>query len=158
MMQRLLMALLALAIAACSGLPFNAVAPKVSVADVTIKSLGLMEQRLDVGLRISNPNDFDLTIVALEFELEVNGHPFANGLSHKATLVPAVASALLRVDTYMQSKDLIRQFKRLSQGALAAGVPYRVKGRFKTDKSSGWMPFDHGGVYGGDEKPQGKAI
>ena len=157
-MYRLLMTFLALALAACSGLPLNAVAPKVSVADVAIKSLGLMEQHLDVGLRISNPNDFELTIVALEFELEVNGHPFANGLTHQATLVPAVASTLLRVDTYMQSKDLIRQFKRLSQGALAAGVPYRVKGRFKTDKSSGWMPFDHGGVYGGDDKPQGKAI
>ena len=157
-MYRLLMTFLALALAACSGLPLNAVAPKVSVADVAIKSLGLMEQHLDVGLRISNPNDFELTIVALEFELEVNGHPFANGLTHQATLVPAVASTLLRVDTYMQSKDLIRQFKRLSQGALAAGVPYRVKGRFKTDKSSGWMPFDHGGVYGGDDKLQGKAI
>jgi LEA14-like dessication related protein len=157
MMQRLLMVFWALGLAACSGLPFNAVAPKVSVADVEIRSLGLLEQRLDVGLRISNPNDFELTIEALEFELEVNGRPFANGLSRKATRVPAVASTLLRVDTYMQSKDLIRQFRNLSPGALAAGVPYRVKGRFKTDKSSGWMPFDHGGVYGGDEKPQDKA-
>ena len=157
-MQRLLMAFLALGIAACSGLPFNAVAPKVSVADVAIKSLGLMEQHLDVGLRISNPNDFELTIVALEFELEVNGHPFAYGLARKATLIPAVASALLRVDTYVQSSDLIRQLKNMSSGVLAAGVPYRVKGRFKTDKSSRWMPFDHSGVYGGDEKPQGKAI
>jgi LEA14-like dessication related protein len=158
MRQSLLMVFLALGLAACSGLPFNAVAPKVSVADVAVKSMGLLEQRLDVGLRISNPNDFDLTIVALEFELEVNGRPFANGLSGKATLVPAMASTLLRVDTYLQSQNLIRQFKRLSPGALAAGVPYRVKGRFKTDKSSGWMPFDHGGVYGGDDKPQGKAI
>jgi LEA14-like dessication related protein len=157
-MKALLMALLALGLAACSGLPFNAVAPRVSVADVAVKRLSLLEQQLDIGLRISNPNDFELTIVALEFELEVNGRPFAHGLARKATLIPAVASALLRVDTYVQSSDLIRQLKGLSSGALAVGVPYRVKGRFKTDKSTGWTAFDHDGVYGGDEKPQGKAI
>jgi LEA14-like dessication related protein len=148
-MQRSLMAFLALAMAACSGLPFNTVAPKVNVADVAIKSLGLMEQRLDVGLRINNPNDFDLNIEALEFELEVNAHPFASGLSNQAVRVPAMASALLRVDTFLQSKNLIRQFKSLSQGALKDGVPYRVKGRIKTDRSSSWLLFDHTGVVGG---------
>jgi LEA14-like dessication related protein len=159
MLQRLLIVLFALGLAACSGLPFNAVAPKVSVADVAIKSLSLFEQRLDVGLRISNPNDFDLTIEALEFELEVNGRPFANGLSRASIRVPAVASAMLRVDAFMQSENLIQQFKTLSPGALKAGVPYRVKGRIKTDQSSSWIPFDHTGVYGnGEKKIQGKAV
>jgi LEA14-like dessication related protein len=148
-----------LGLTACSGLPWNAVAPKVSVADVAIKSLSLFEQQLDVGLRISNPNDFDLTIEALEFELEVNGHPFASGLSHTRTRVPAAASAMLRVDTFIQSKDLIQQFKSLSPDALKDGVSYRVKGRIKTDQSSRWLPFDHIGVYSGDEKKlKGKAV
>lgn len=159
MLQRLPIFLFALGLAACSGLPFNAVAPKVSVADVAIKSLSLFEQQLDVGLRISNPNEFELTIEALEFELEVNGRPFASGLSSKATRVPAMASTMLRVDTFMQSKNLIQQFKTLSPGALKDGVSYRVKGRIKTDQSSRWLPFDHTGVYGGgEEKPQGKAV
>ena len=159
MMQRVLILLFTLGLAACSGLPFNAVAPKVSVADVEVKSVGLLEQRLDVGLRISNPNDFDLTVEALEFELEVNGRPFANGLSNKVTRVPAMASAMLRVDTFMQSKALIQQFKTLSPDALREGVPYRVKGRIKTDQSSGWLLFDHAGVYGSDEKkPKIKAV
>ena len=157
MRQRLLILLFALGLAACSGLPFNAVAPKVSVTDVEIKSVGLLEQRFDVGLRISNPNDFDLTIEALEFELDVNGRPFANGLSRASTRVPAVASKMLRVDAFMQSENLIQQFKTLSPGVLKAGVPYRVKGRIKTDQSSDWLPFDHTGVYGGDKKKsQGK--
>lgn len=157
-MTRLVWVLLfSLGLAACSGLPWNAVAPKVSVADVAIKSLSLFEQQLDVGLRISNPNDFELTIEALEFELEVNGRPFASGLSSNVTRVPAMASALLRVDTFTQSKNLIQQFKRLSPDGLKDGVPYRVKGRIKTDQSSRWLPFDHTGVVGG-ETPQGKAV
>lgn len=159
MMQRLLVFLLALGLAACSGLPFNAVAPKVSVAEVDIKSLGLFEQRFDVGLRVSNPNDFDLKIEALDFELEVNGRPFAKGLSRTSTLIPAASSAMLRVDAIMQSKNLIRQIKTLPPETLKDGVPYRITGRVKTNQSSSWLPFDHTGVYGGDEKkPAGRAV
>ena len=157
-MQHLWILLVALGLAACSGLPWNAVAPKVSVAEVGIKRLGLLEQRFDVGLRVSNPNNFDLTIEALEFELEVNGHPFANGLSGTSTRVPASSSAMLRVDAFMQSENLARQFKTLTPDSLKDGVPYRIKGRIKMDKSSNWLPLDHSGVYGGDKKkPNGKA-
>lgn len=159
MLQRSFVLLLALGLAACSSLPFNAVAPKVSVADVEIRRLGLFEQRFDVGLRVSNPNDFDLKIEALDFELEVNRRPFAKGLSRLSTLIPAVSSTVMRVDAIMQSKNLIRQIKTLPPETLKDGVPYRIKGRVKTDKSSDWLPFDHSGVYGGDEqKPKGKMI
>jgi LEA14-like dessication related protein len=150
---------LALILAACSGLPFNAEPPRVGVADVTVKSLGLFEQTFDLGLRVSNPNDFDLTVEGLDFTLEVNGQPFASGVSRVSARVPAVSSAVLRVDAIMESKNLIRQFRMLPPETLAAGVPYRIKGRVRIDKASGWLPFDHAGVYGGEaKKPQGKMI
>jgi len=159
MLQRLLILLFAFGLAACSGLPFNAVAPKVSVAEVNIKRLGLFEQRFDVGLRVSNPNDFDLTIEALEFELEVNGHPFASGLSQTSTRIAATSSTLLRLDAITQSKDLIRQIEALSPESLKVGVPYRIRGRLKTDRSRNWVPFDRAGVYGRDkERPKGHAV
>lgn len=148
-----------LLLAACSGLPLNAVPPKVSIADVEVKSLGLFEQKFDVGLRVANPNDFDLRIEGLDFDLDVNGRPFASGLSRVSTLVPAASSTVLRVDAIMQSKNLIRQIKTLPPETLKEGVPYRIKGRVKTDKTSDWLPFDHAGVYGGEaKKPRGKAI
>lgn len=159
MLQRLLVLLAGLSLAACSGLPFNVAAPKVRVAEVTVKSLGLLEQRFDVGLRVSNPNDFDLTIEALDFVLEVNGRPFATGLSRVSTLIPASTTALVRVDAITQSKNLIQQFNTLPSDVLKSGVPYHVTGRVKTDKSSRWLPFDHTGVYGGEEKkPAGRAV
>lgn len=158
-MTRLLLVLCALALAACSGLPWNTLAPKVSVAEVSIKRLGWTEQHFDVGLRVSNPNDFDLRIEALEFELELNGRPFATGQSRASTLIPASASALLQVDALMQTGDLIQQIKSLPGDAWQAGVPYRIKGRVKTDRSSNWLPFDRTGVVGGEAKQaQGKAV
>jgi LEA14-like dessication related protein len=131
----------------------------VSVADVAIKSLGLLEQRFDVGLRVNNPNDFDLTVEALEFELEVNGHPFATGFSRTSTRIAATSSTLLRIDAITQSKNLIQQIQALTPESLKEGVPYRIRGRLKTDRSSRWVPFDHAGVYGGEEKkPEGRAV
>lgn len=160
MLNRFLLVGLVLALAACSGLPFNAKPPKVSVADVEIKSLGLLEQKFDVGLRVANPNDFDLKIEGLDFDLEVNGRPFATGLARVTTLIPAASSAVLRVDAIMPSKNLIRQLKTLPPETLKDGVPYRIKGRVKIDRLSDWLPFDHAGVYGGEEKKPapGKAI
>ena len=155
MLRRLFVLFLVFGLAACSGLPSNAVAPKVSVADLTIKSLGLFEQRFDIGLRVSNPNDFELTIEALDFELEVNGQPFASALSQVSTRIAATSSTLLRIDATTQSRDLIRQIQGLSPESLKAGVPYRIHGRIKTDRSSNWVPFDHAGVYGGEEKRSG---
>jgi LEA14-like dessication related protein len=157
--MRWLLVFCALALAACSGLPWNTIAPKVSVAEVSIKRLGWAEQHFDVGLQVDNPNDFDLKIEALEFELELNGRPFAKGQSPAATLIPASSSAMLRVDALMQSGDLIQQLKTLSGEAWKAGVPYRLKGRVRTDRSSRWLPFDHTGVVGGDaNKTKGKTV
>jgi LEA14-like dessication related protein len=159
MLQRLLVSLIALNLVACSSLPSNAVAPKVSVAEVDIKSLGLFELHFDVGLRVNNPNDFDLTIEALDFELELNGRAFAKGLTRTTTLIPAVSSTLVRVDAVTQSTNLMQQIKSLSPEALKRGVPYRITGRIKTDKSSAWFPFEKAGIVGGEaERPNGKAI
>jgi LEA14-like dessication related protein len=153
MLRRLLAFSLLLGLAACSSLPLNAVPPSVSVTEVGVASLGLFEQRFDVGLRVTNPNRFDLKIEALDFELEVNGHAFASGLSRVPALIPAASSSLLRVDAIMQSKDLVRQINTLSPDILKGGVPYRVRGRVKMGTPSIWLPFDHAGVYGGGEKP-----
>lgn len=148
MVYRLFVMPLLLVLAGCSALPRNAVPPEVSVAEVEVRSLGLFEQHFDVGLRIASANDFDLKIEALEFELELNGAPFLKGLSRSGTLIPAAATAIMRVDAITQSKDLLEQIRTLQAVSLKGGVPYRIKGRVKTDSSPLWLPFDHQGIYG----------
>lgn len=150
--RRMIVASVLLALAGCASLPFNAVPPRVSVAEIDVRRLGLFEQHFDLGLRLANPNDFDVKVEALEFDLEVNGRPFAKGLAHTATLIPATSSVVLRIDAITQSKNLIQQLMTLPPGVLKEGVPYRIKGRVKTDKTSRWLPFENEGVYGRSEK------
>ena len=157
MLGRLLVLLFVLGFAGCSGLPRSAVAPKVSVADVSLRHFDLFEQHFDVGLQVENPNDFDLTIEALEFELEVNGQPFAKGMSRAAALIPAAARARVQIDAVTQSNDLVRQIRTLPH-ELKEGVPYRIRGRVKTDKSPIWLPFERTGVVGGEKEPAGRSL
>lgn len=140
---------------ACTGIPFNAKAPKVSVAEVSVKRLGLFEQVFDVGLRVTNPNDFDIAIEGLEFKLEINGREFATGTAHTHTRLPAFSSAVVHVDTTTDSNKLLQQIKTLPE-ILQDGAPYRIRGRIKIDRANDWLPFDRSGVYGRDEKQKEK--
>lgn len=158
-LKRILSIVYALGLAACSGLPRDAVPPGVSVAEVEIAQLGLFEQRFDVGLRLSNPNTFELAIEAVEFDLELNGRPFARSVSRTGTRIPAGASAVMQVDAVTQSSSLVEQFRALSPEILKGGVPYRIKGRVRIERAARWLPFDHSGTYGGPaQKPRGRAI
>ena len=141
--------------AACTGIPFNAKAPKVSVDGINIKRLGLFEQVFDVGLRVNNPNDFDIAIEGLEFKLEVNGREFATGTAHTHTHVPAFSSAVVHADTATDSNKLLQQIKVLPE-ILKDGAPYRIRGRIKIDRMDDWLPFDRNGTYGGEKKKKDK--
>lgn len=147
--------LLAAVTVACTGIPFNAKAPKVSVAEVSVKRLGLFEQIFDVGLRVNNPNDFDIAIEGLEFKLDINGREFATGMAHTHTRLPAFSSAVVHVDTATQSNSLLQQLETLPE-LLHDGVPYRIRGRIKIDRVDDWWPFDRSGVYGRDKLPKEK--
>ena len=158
-MPKRVLAVAALLLAACSGLPHQDLMPRFSVAEIDVKAIGLLEQHFEVGLRLANPNDFDLGIEALEFELEVNGQPFAKGLTQANARIPATSSVVMRVDAITQSHNLIRQLIVLDPERVKQGLPYLIKGRVKTDKWVGWLPFEQKGIYGGEaKKPLGPTI
>ena len=152
MLKRLIVFLFVSGLAACAAVPRTVIAPRVSVADVEVLSLGIVEQRFDVGLRVENPNAYALEIDALTFEVEVNGRPFLRGRSRGAASVAALGVDVMRVDATTQSQDLREQFRILQTLSLADGVPYRIRGRVKAGGSPLWLPFEHAGVYGGSAK------
>ncbi len=155
MLQRALVSCLVFILAACSALTPKPLPPQVSVAAVEVKSVGVFEQRFEIMLRVTNPNAFELTIEALEFDLDVNGQPFASGLSPLPTRLVANSETDLRIEAVTRSDDLIRQLRAFAPDLLKQGLPYRIRGRVKTDRSVRWLPFDHAGVYRGERRPNG---
>jgi len=116
-------AALLLLLASCStGEPLP---PQVHVVNMQLLESSLFEQRFQVDLRIGNPNDFDLPLDGLTFDLDVNGEDFARGFSDQRVTVPRLGEARLSVVASTTLLDLVRQFKLLAErGDLA----YRLHG------------------------------
>jgi LEA14-like dessication related protein len=55
--------------ASCSTMPKDFETPRVNIADLTPKDMAIFEQRFDVKLRIQNPNNVELSINGLLFDI-----------------------------------------------------------------------------------------
>ncbi len=113
-----------LALAACTRLG-GAEPPQVHLTDIRLLPGGLLEQRFQVDLRLGNPNDFDLELDGLTFEVELNDRPFARGLSNQSVTVPRLGEAQLRVVASTTLIDVVQQMLVLGE---RSDLSYRIAG------------------------------
>ena len=112
-----------LALAACSlGEP---VPPQVRMVDLRLLESGVFEQRFQIDLRIGNPNDFDLPLDGLTFDLEVNGADFARGFSNERVTVPRLGEETVSVVATTTLLDLVQQMQLLAR---RGDLSYRLQG------------------------------
>ena len=112
----LLLATLLLGLSACAGVTEEDVLPpKVSLADVRFLDGSAFQQQLLLELRVGNPNNFDISLEGLSFSLEVNGAPFADGLSNEDVTLPRLADTRVPVTATTTLVDLVRQALLLSE-------------------------------------------
>lgn len=133
---------LALFLSACTGFS----KPTVALAGIDIASVGLLEQRFVLKLRVNNPNDFDIPVEGLDFAMELNGQPFAQGVSNTATTVPRRGEAVLEVKTSSNLAHFLRQWREVeSKGEGKGGaLDYRLKGKVRVAGYGEW-PFEQRG-------------
>lgn len=152
MSKRLLLSLGFLAsLAGCAMISGKVEPPSVHVASVSLTGATLFEQQYKLGLRLQNPNDFDLPIEALSYEIELNDKPFAKGLSNQAVTVPRYGTALLEVEGISTLGELLRQYKQLARGDLK-GLHYLIKGHVSL-QGGPKVPFDRRGEIGLPDAP-----
>ena len=115
--------------------------PDVLVTNITPLDATAFEQRLQVDLRIRNPNDFDLVVTGIDFKLNVNGNRLARGLGNKELTIPRLSDAVVSVQTSTSTFDIIRQLMSLSQ---KQDLSYDISGVLHS--KDGRLPFDNSGV------------
>lgn len=144
MRRRMLAAaiLLAVLLGGCSGLDIRQ-PPSVTLAGIEVIEANLFEQRLALKLRVLNPNNVEIPVNGLSFEVELNGEPFAKGVSDRAVRVPRLGEAVLEVTAVTGLAGILRQLQGLSRGSNDA-LPYRIKGRLVIGSSLG-IDFDERG-------------
>jgi LEA14-like dessication related protein len=118
--------------------------PSIDLADLGLGSTGLRGQELKLGIRIGNHNDFAIPLTGLSFKLEVNGRPFAEGLSNKPVTVPRLAYADMQVTGTTNRLSLVRQLMTVGD---SDRIDYRLFGTAHVGRlgQNGTMAFDRKG-------------
>jgi len=153
MYQRAIVGICFLSLSACASWetrePLN-----VTIADITPLDVNLLEQRYAVRVRLLNPNDTEIAFDGVVFSLEINGKPFAKGVSDRGGTVPRFGEAVIDMQVVSGLQNILQQIAEIQRGD-RAGFTYQVKGRLHT--SGGLtIPFDTKGEFGwpfGAEKP-----
>jgi LEA14-like dessication related protein len=136
--------LLTMVVTACSTMPKDFEAPKFSVANIAPKDVAIFEQRFDVQLRIQNPNNFDLGINGIRFEIYLNEKEFGNGMSGQSLTIPRFGSDVITAEVITGIGSFLRQMQGMSSSATK--LRYRLKGKaFAEAPSSFTIPFDETG-------------
>jgi hypothetical protein len=124
----LLVLVLALILGGCAGLPGH---DPVRINVVGIEPLAGegMEMRFTLKLRVQNPNEGAIDYDGVALELELNGQPFAAGVSDARGSVPRFGETVLSVPVTVSATAALRQALGLIGGAPLERVPYALRGK-----------------------------
>lgn len=131
MSKRILAVSFATLLVACAGLGTKLETPRVSFVGIKALEATLFEQRLEVRLRVQNPNKLELPVRGLDVDVELAGEPFAHGISAREFTVPAHGEAEFdMIVTANAATALIRILG--SDRKSREAIEYRLKGKLST--------------------------
>jgi len=139
--------ILVVLVSGCASLFWMGEKPHVDIVNVTPKEMRLLEQTFLLELRIQNPTETDLDINGMSFELEINGQPFARGVSNQSLKVERMSTKVVQVEAYTGLTSILRQLSEARKGGYASGFTYRLKGSIHTGAPSFRIPFDETGEF-----------
>lgn len=120
----------ALALAACVGIPRDLVTPEVSFVSLRAIEASVFEQKLEVRLKVRNPNRIELPVNGLDVDVELAGEPFAHGTSAREFVIPAEGEAEFDMNVTANAASALL---RIAGGDYRSGeIGYRLTGKLST--------------------------
>ncbi|WP_143808873.1 LEA type 2 family protein [Paraburkholderia susongensis] len=118
----------ALTLPGCAGL-LGGDPLRVSVAGIEpLPSQGL-EMRFNLKLRVQNPNDSAVSFSGVSLDLELNGKPFASGVSDQGGTVPRFGETLITVPLTVPAFSAVRQAFAFAGATQSGQIPYVLRGK-----------------------------
>ena len=138
--------LLALPLAACGVLPpADLKPPRLRFSDFRIAELGLNDIRFVLGVDTVNPNDVDIPLRNVDFQLELLGQPFASGaVIDRAVTLPRSGTKTVPVEFTVPTARLLDVLRRARGGDLSS-LGYRLKGSASWGYTGIPLEFDRQG-------------
>ena len=138
-LQTTFMAVLAasLAIAGCAGVGKQLEPPRVSLANIRVEEVSGLETAFEIQMRVFNANDVDLKVKGIKAELDINGQPFATGVSNAPVEIPSYGTELVTVTVY---SSVIKMFKSVYGLKGSEELKYRLNGKISVSAGNNMMP------------------
>ena len=139
----LCVALCTVLLGGCEVLP-KCETPKLSVISMKMQSADIVSQRLQVRMRVQNPNSRELPVKGISYRIEVNDSELGQGQTGAAFVVPAMGEAEFDVQFTANLAGVLG--KLLSRRGSQDSLQYRLVGEVAL--SSGFLrriPFDERG-------------
>jgi LEA14-like dessication related protein len=102
--------------------------------------------RFAVKLRVQNPNDAPIEFDGVALDLDLNGRPFASGVSAQRGTVPRFGEAVLSVPVTVSAWSVARQALGLASGDASTKVAYEARGRLAGGAFGGARFSDKGAI------------
>lgn len=148
-LHRYLAVLLLPVLAACatSGLG-NLQPPHVTLSNIApADNMTFFEQRYHVTLRVQNPNNTDLPVDGLNYNVTLNGKEFARGVSQDDVTIPALGEGLVHVTVTSSPFDWVRQIDQLNRNP-DLRPSYKVDGSlYLKGLGNRRLPFSQSGTF-----------
>jgi LEA14-like dessication related protein len=142
-------------LAACSTMGSKLESPKLSLVGIQVMSTDMFAQRFKVRVLVQNPNDIELPVRGLEYQIILMGDSFAEGTSTDSFLLPAQGEAEFDM---MVTTNFMSAFGRLLSrvgGGKLEDIEYEISGKVYVDKGViRKIPFSHQGTVDFSKKLQ----
>ena len=127
-----------LAIAGCAGIGKQLEPPRVSLANIRAEEISGLETAFEVQMRVFNANDVDLKVTGIKAELDINGQPFATGVSNAPVEIPSYGTELVTVTVY---SSVIKMFKSVYGLKGSEELKYRLNGKIRVSAGNNMVPI-----------------
>ncbi|ALL65199.1 putative lipoprotein [Paraburkholderia caribensis MBA4] len=132
-----------LALGGCAGM-FGSNPLRVTVAGIEPLAGQGMEMRFTLKLRVQNPNETPVDFNGVSVELDLNGKPFASGVSDQSGSVPRFGETVLGVPVTVPAFTVVRQAFAFADSAQSGQLPYVLRGRLAGGITGGTRFIDQG--------------
>ena len=138
----MLLAVAALTLTGCAWLQ-RSDPPKVTLVGVEPSAGEGLEVRMQLKLRVLNPNDAPIEYNGIYVELEVLDTSFASGASSQSGTVPAFGESVITVPVTVSAFSIARHAMGLFSGKAMDKITYAMHG--KLSSTSGALRFSSQG-------------
>jgi LEA14-like dessication related protein len=136
-----------LILAGCSSLGPKLEAPQLEITGVQMLSTDMFAQKFKVRVKVENPNQIELPVRGLEYQILLMGDSFAEGQSNDVFVLPAGGEAEFDM---LVTTNFVSSFGRLLSrvgGGKLEDIDYEIAGKVFVDKGVlRKIPFNHRGT------------